>query len=121
METIFGQRLAAMRRERSLSQRDLADRVGVHHTYISHLETGREQPSRRMVEDLARALDADATSMMLQAGHMPMSFARVLREREELRRLLELSARDELSERGWEEIRDLLDREDRVNVAVWLD
>ncbi|WP_417684725.1 helix-turn-helix domain-containing protein [Roseibium sp.] len=52
----FGQVLKALRRERGLSQADLADRLESTQRHISFLETGRTQPSRFMLQRIERSL-----------------------------------------------------------------
>ncbi|MEZ5657154.1 MAG: helix-turn-helix domain-containing protein [Burkholderiaceae bacterium] len=53
----FGTRLRAWRRVRRVSQLDLSLTCAVSQRHISFLESGRSQPSRRMVLALAEALD----------------------------------------------------------------
>jgi transcriptional regulator with XRE-family HTH domain len=52
----FGQRLAAMRRQRGLSQEELADRVELHRTYIGYIEQGKRNPSIGNIRKIARVL-----------------------------------------------------------------
>jgi transcriptional regulator with XRE-family HTH domain len=48
-----------MRRERRLSQRQLAGRMGVPRTYISKIENGKAVPTLSSLERLAQALEVD--------------------------------------------------------------
>jgi DNA-binding XRE family transcriptional regulator len=52
------------REHRGLSQRQLAEAVGVRATYVSQLETGRKQPSLQMAIALARALSLDVDDLV---------------------------------------------------------
>ena len=52
-----GLNLQALRRMRGLSQEELADRAGVHQTYLSGVERGRRNPSLVVLARLAGALD----------------------------------------------------------------
>jgi transcriptional regulator with XRE-family HTH domain len=52
----FGKHLRSMRTEAGLSQEELADRAGIHVTYLSGVERGIRNPSIRNVRRLARAL-----------------------------------------------------------------
>lgn len=45
-----------VRRRANLTQRQLADRLDTDHTYISHLEADRRDPSIRMLRALAQEL-----------------------------------------------------------------
>jgi transcriptional regulator with XRE-family HTH domain len=53
----FGQALRRQRRVLKLTQDDLADRSGLHRTYISELERGIRNPSLLNIEKLAEALE----------------------------------------------------------------
>lgn len=52
----FGQRLRILRTNAGLSLRDLAKRVEVTFTYISHLENGRREPSHAVLLKIASVL-----------------------------------------------------------------
>jgi transcriptional regulator with XRE-family HTH domain len=52
----FGRALSEFRRQRGLTQEELAFRSGVHVTYVSQLERGLKSPSLATVEALAHAL-----------------------------------------------------------------
>ena len=52
----FGRVLRSVRRERRLSQKDLAVRAGVDRTYISLLELGKRSPTLESIVALAAAL-----------------------------------------------------------------
>jgi transcriptional regulator with XRE-family HTH domain len=46
-----------LRTERGLSQEELADRAGVHLTWVGRMESGLANPSWGITKHLARALD----------------------------------------------------------------
>lgn len=52
----FGQRLRTLRRERNLTQKQLAELIGVQHTIISFWELGDRIPSPSMLVKLACTL-----------------------------------------------------------------
>lgn len=56
-----------MRLERGLSQEDLAHRASLHPTWISHLESGRENPAWGTVRKLAIALDVSLSALAERA------------------------------------------------------
>jgi len=61
---------AAIRRERFLlgiSQRELAERAGLHRTYVSDLERGARNPSIDSIEKLARALHVSVVKLFKHA------------------------------------------------------
>jgi PAS domain S-box-containing protein len=71
----FGQRLRELRKAKGLTQRELADRVGISFTYLSKIENGAMQPPRgKTITDLANALDTDADELFGLAKKVPPQF-----------------------------------------------
>ena len=64
IEKAFGQRLKAKRSGEGISQEELADRSGLHRTYVSQLERGLKSPSLGTIEALAVALRVDITDLV---------------------------------------------------------
>ena len=63
---------AAIKRERSglgISQGELAERAGLHRTYVSDVERGTRNPSIQSVEKLARALRVSVAKLFQAAGN----------------------------------------------------
>lgn len=56
VDEIFGKRVAALRKEKNLTQEKLADRCGVHRTYIGAIERGEKSPTLNTVEKIAEGL-----------------------------------------------------------------
>lgn len=50
------QQLIALREQRGLSQRDLADWAGIKQPHLAHLETGQVEPKRDTLRCLAAAM-----------------------------------------------------------------
>jgi transcriptional regulator with XRE-family HTH domain len=57
--TIFGDRVRLMRKDLGLSQEELADKVGLHRTYIGMIERGEKNITLINIEKIAKALNAD--------------------------------------------------------------
>ncbi len=49
-------RLKKLRRDRGLSQEELAAKAGISRTYLARLETARQDPTLATLEKLAKAL-----------------------------------------------------------------
>src|SRR4051812_39079615 len=80
-----GVMLRDWRRQRRLSQLDLALEAGVSTRHLSFVETGRSRPSPEMVEHLAEQLDVplrDRNRLLLAAGYAPAYRERTLDEPE---------------------------------------
>lgn len=52
----YGQSVRKMRTEEGISQEELADRCGLHRTYISDVELGKRNISLENIERIATAL-----------------------------------------------------------------
>jgi transcriptional regulator with XRE-family HTH domain len=81
----FGQRVRQLRREKGLSLRNLAPKVGVGFTYLSKVENGRldfgDYPSEALIHKLAEALEADEDELLLLAEKVPDRIKRRVVER----------------------------------------
>ncbi|RLA04185.1 MAG: transcriptional regulator [Gammaproteobacteria bacterium] len=60
----FPQRLAALRKEKGLTQKVLADQVGVHVMQIRRYEGGASQPTLDVIRRLAIALSVSADTLL---------------------------------------------------------
>ncbi len=61
--TTFGLRVRELRLARGISQEKLAERAGLHRTYVSSLERGQRNVGLDNVHALARALGVDASDL----------------------------------------------------------
>lgn len=55
--TNFGKRLREARLKKKMSQGDIAKKLGVHRSYISGLEHGKDNPSLLTINKMAEAID----------------------------------------------------------------
>ena len=69
----FGTYIKNLRKDRRITQRDLADRINVDFTYISKIESGKEGyiPSVTTIGKIAEVLDVDADELILLANKVP--------------------------------------------------
>lgn len=56
--------LRRLRMEQGLSQEAFADHAGIHRTYVSDLERGARNPTIKVVERLALALNVSASDLL---------------------------------------------------------
>lgn len=52
----LGRNVQRLRREKGWSQEELAERTGLHRTYVSGIERGIRNPTTTVLEQLARGL-----------------------------------------------------------------
>ncbi len=60
----FGKAVAARRRELGLSQESLAERSGLHRTYIGSVERGERNPTLKSIVKIACALGVDSGDLV---------------------------------------------------------
>lgn len=94
--TTIGQRIREIRKSRNLTQRELADRVGINFTYLSRVENDRlddeQTPREETIQRIAQALNADADELLLLARRIPDAYRdRILAQPGVFRKLLTLS------------------------------
>ena len=81
----FGKRVRQLRKQRQLTQQDLAEALGVSLSYISKVENERlntgDYPSESFVHKLADALDADEDELLLLTDRVPKFVRKRFRER----------------------------------------
>ncbi len=97
--TTIGQRIREIRKSRNLTQRELADKVGINFTYLSRVENDRlddeQTPREETLQRIAKALDADPDELLLLARRIPDSYRdRILSQPGVFRKLLNLSDAD---------------------------
>jgi len=64
IRVVFGKHLRKLRDERGLTQEQLADRAGMHFTYVGQIERGVRNPSLINLHKLARALKISGGQLM---------------------------------------------------------
>lgn len=61
---LFGKRVRERRLALSLTQQELADRAGLHRSYIGQIELGRRNVTLKSAEKIARALQVGIASLL---------------------------------------------------------
>jgi transcriptional regulator with XRE-family HTH domain len=67
LQRVVGENLRAYRKERNINQEDLADRLGLHRTYLSDVERGARNLSLQKVELFAELLGIEPLSLLTPA------------------------------------------------------
>ena len=69
---VFGSRLRELRKQRLMTQKQLADKVHINFTYLSKIETGTlPPPSESTIRELAKALGTEGDELVLLARKVP--------------------------------------------------
>src|SRR3990172_3147037 len=84
-ENEFGLRLRELRKQAGLSQRELAEKIGVNFSYLSKIESGvMPPPSEPVILKLAEVLKADKDELIILAGKIPSDIAQILKNQKAL-------------------------------------
>lgn len=62
----FGQAVRKIRRDQGISQEELAERCGLHRTYISDVELGKRNVSLENIERIAISLNRSLVELFLE-------------------------------------------------------
>ncbi|RCS47655.1 XRE family transcriptional regulator [Bremerella cremea] len=102
----FGERVRELREARKLTQKALADRLGVSVSYISKVENEKlhfgDYPSEKFIHKLASELEADEDELLLLSDRVPPALRQRICERPDVFRVVaEMNERemDQLVER----------------------
>lgn len=88
--------MRALRRERNLTQEQLAERANVHPTYVTRIEGGRSLPALDVLARLAAALGV-STIDLVRVIEEPERAADAERIRQEIGRLLDGASQQQLA------------------------
>jgi transcriptional regulator with XRE-family HTH domain len=61
---ILGKIILGLRQSARISQEELAERAGIHRTYVSQIERGLKSPTIVMLLKLSKALDTTPSKVM---------------------------------------------------------
>jgi transcriptional regulator with XRE-family HTH domain len=109
MSTSFGTKLRDIRRQAGISQRTLAEKVGLDFSYISKLENDRlAAPAAETVVRLANLLGCPAEDLLSAAQKMPQNVESALSSEPAAIRFLSEASELNLSSDEWEKMRGTL-------------
>lgn len=64
IQTTLGKNLHVMREKLGWSQEELAERSGIHRTYISGLERGKRNPTLKLIQAIAVSMGIKAAQLL---------------------------------------------------------
>jgi transcriptional regulator with XRE-family HTH domain len=67
IQRAFGQRVRTLRTKKGISQEELADRCGVHRTYMGRIERGETNITLTNIQKVARGLGVSPASLLDEA------------------------------------------------------
>ena len=96
---VFGEILKRLRQERTLSQQELANLIGVHVRQISKYEMGTSLPTLERIRRMAEVLDVSADELVFGSTKRRRTAGESIKNpvlAERLRTLEQMASRDEL-------------------------
>lgn len=61
---VFGKRVQKVRKERKISQEELAARIGVHRNHMGRIERGETSPPLPLVEKITKVLKTSSQNLL---------------------------------------------------------
>ncbi|RKN76004.1 helix-turn-helix domain-containing protein [Paenibacillus ginsengarvi] len=107
----FGELLRGLRKQHKVTQRQLAELVGIDFTYISKIESGTmDPPAEDKLIGIAEVLHVEPESLILAAKKVPTTFQRLITENSDVPMFLRKASR--LSPGQWEKIKAIIDTDE---------
>lgn len=101
----FGEVFRARRRDAGLSQRDLAEQVGLDFSYISKIENDRiPAPAADTIVTICRALSIDPAELLALTGKIPSDIQKIISTNEIAQEFLREAQQMSLTNEEWEEL-----------------
>jgi transcriptional regulator with XRE-family HTH domain len=64
INNIFGRNVARIRKAQGISQEELADRCGIHRTYVGSIERGEKSPTLNTIAKIAKGLNVGVCELI---------------------------------------------------------
>lgn len=111
MADTFGTKLKSLRRAKGISQRDLAQRVGVDFSYISKVENDRlPPPAADTIEKICHELEVRHDELLGLTNKLPTGLRQMLVENQGARDFMREARSMDLSDKEWEKLAGRLRR-----------
>lgn len=65
----YGKAIRSIRQSKKISQEELAERCGLHRTYVSDIELGKRNVSLENIDKIARALQIKKSEVFIEVEH----------------------------------------------------
>lgn len=106
----FGDLLKSLRKEHKISQRKLAELVGIDFTYISKIESGAmDPPAEDKIIKIAEVFKTDKDKLLLSAKKVPSEFQKIITENQDVPIFLRRAST--FSQSQWERIKGIMNEE----------
>jgi transcriptional regulator with XRE-family HTH domain len=111
MEQTFGQALRDLRRSKGISQRKLAEKVGVDFSYISKVENDRlSPPAADTIVKICEALEVQPDTLLVLTGKIPSEITDTISSSPAAMQFIRNARSLKLTEQEWTELNRQLKR-----------
>ncbi len=111
MNETFGKILKLIRREKGVSQRELAEKVGVDFSYISKVENDRlPPPAADTIVKIASVLDIPSEDLLSQTNKLPTDIKHMLSSSTAALQFMNMAKEMDLSNDEWGALAENLKR-----------
>jgi len=101
----FGEYLRNLRRNKGISQRDLAQSVGVSFTYLSKIENEKlDPPSEQILIKIAKYINIDPDTLIIEAKKVPLEIQDIIISNPNIVKLIRAVNEKQLDEDKWEKM-----------------
>ena len=105
----FGTELKEQRRKTGISQRELAQKIGLDFSYISKLENDRlPPPAAETIVAICEVLEIPPETLLAEAGKLPGDIQKVIGESKAAQEFLRDAKQLDLSDEEWIQMRQSL-------------
>lgn len=106
----FGQTVRRLRKERQLTQKEIAKKVGIDVTYLSKIENGKlNPPAHDKIEKLANILGVDSDFLITEAGKVPKDITDMIPKKSSKIPKLLRSGKN-LSDEDWDRVQRYIEK-----------
>ncbi|WP_454801414.1 helix-turn-helix domain-containing protein [Mucilaginibacter phyllosphaerae] len=105
MSQTFGQLLKIIRREKGISQRDLADQVGIDFSYVSKIENDRlPPPAAETIIKISKVLDVSEEILLSNSKKLSADMSNVISSSRSAIKFMNEVKMMQLSEQEWDQL-----------------
>lgn len=105
MDSQFGDAIRNYRRAANISQRQLAQRIGVDFSYISKIENGKlPPPAADTIVDICKVLNIPSEELLALTGKLPTNIQENVSTRKAAQTFLREAQKMNLSDEEWDQI-----------------
>ena len=105
----IGELIRSLRKERGVSLRELAKKVSVSFVNISHIENGKVETSKKILKQIAEALNYDVDKLYSTSNHISEDIEMIVSKKPEILPQF-LRSTKSFNNKDWKKLEELADK-----------